>query len=297
MMKKYNGIISGVYELLSSLSHIGETSGIDSYLNTQQIINNGAVEDVFVYSGNAIRGALRDAAATFLLTQGDAEKKVSNDLFQLLFSGGNISGEQKTDIGKFIKIREDIPMVSVFGGGIGSSILSGKICVSDGYPLCEEAINILPKEYEKECTLSWKKLTGERSYTRQDDSKNVLKNEFMSEQKEDKKKKGEASTQMRYTVETLNAGAKIWQMIQLNDLTEIELGCLVSAIYEMSKLPYLGGKKNIGMGRYKLNYKYQSKDFISLEKDGNIILSELTESALSTYKEHIKTIDIESVVL
>lgn len=296
-MKKYSGVISGVYELLSSLSHIGETSGIDSYLNTQQIINNGIVEDVFVYSGNAVRGALRDAAATFLLTQGDTEKKVNNDLFQLLFSGGNISGEQKTDIGKFMKIREDIPMVSVFGGGIGSSILSGKICVSDGYPLCKETINIIPEEYEEKCTLSWKKLTGERSYTRQDDSKNILKNEFMSEQKEEKKKKGEASTQMRYTVEILNTGSKIWQMIQLNDLTEIELGCLVSAIYKMSELPYLGGKKNIGMGRYKLDYKYQGKDFISVEKDGNIILSGLAENTLSAYKEHIKIIDIESVDL
>ncbi len=297
-MNKYSGIISGVYELLSGLSHIGETSGIDSYLNTQQIIKDGTVEEIFVYSGNAVRGALRDAAATFLLTDGDTEKKVNNDLFQLLFSGGNISGEQKTDIGKFIKIREDIPMVSVFGGGIGSSILSGKICVSDGYPICEETINILPKEYEEECTLSWKKLTGERSYTRQDDSKNVLKNKFMSIQKEEEKKeKGEASIQMRYTVETLSAGARIWQMIQINDLTSIELGCLVSAIYEMSKLPYLGGKKNIGMGRYLLNYKYQDEDFVTVEKDGNIILSRLSESVLSAYKEHIKTIDIESVVL
>lgn len=295
-MKKYNGKISGVYELLSSLSHIGETSGIDSYLNTQQIINNGTVEEVFVYSGNAVRGALRDAAATFLLSAEETEKKINNDLFQLLFSGGNISGEQKTYIGKFIKIREDIPMVSVFGGGIGSAILSGKICVSDGYPICKETQYIIPEEYSRECTLSWKNLTGERSYTRQDDSKNILKNNYINGQREEKKK-GEASTQMRYTVETLNAGAKIWQMIQLNELTEIEMGCLVSAIYEMSKMPYLGGKKNIGMGRYQLCYKYEDEDFISTDKEGKIILSKLAEDTLNLYKDHIKTIDIESVQL
>lgn len=291
--------IEGIYTLLSSLSHIGKSIGVDSYLNTQSIVKNGHVEEVFVYSGNALRGALRDKAAQYMLNFNEEKKKVKNDIFYLLFSGGTISGEQKTNIAKAVELREKIPMLSIFGGGIGSAILSGKIDVSDGYPLCEECKHLIPKKYTEKCNLSWKVLTGERSYTRMDDSKEIKLNKYMKNPPEEKKEKkqGEASTQMRYTVETLNAGAELYQNIYLENLTEIELGCLVSAFIELFQMPFLGGKKNVGMGKFEVNYELEKELFLSLDKNGFISLGNFAKECLEKYDEHLSKLDVKSLEL
>ena len=56
-----NGKIETVFTLLSPLSHIGESIGPNSYLATQDMLDaNGNPIEVFVYSGNALRGMWRD---------------------------------------------------------------------------------------------------------------------------------------------------------------------------------------------------------------------------------------------
>lgn len=283
--------ITAIYKLVSPLSHIGSSEGIDSYLNTQYMVVNGKVEEVFVYSGNAIRGALRDAGAEYFLK----DKAVNNNLFYLLFSGGSISGDQKTDIGKSREIRNKIPLISIFGGGIGTMILAGKLKVSDGYPICKETENFIPVTN----TLSWRQLTSERSFTRFDDSKNFDKQKFMQEPPLEAKikKQGEASTQMRYTCEVLNSGSEIYATIDTVNLTEIEMGCLISAMKQLCEYPYLGGKSNIGMGKFSVIYDLDGYGLMKLDNNGNLTMTDTATKYLEKYDSYIADIDVTKLEL
>lgn len=280
LVKKINGYLEGIITLKSPLSHIGESHGPDSYLATQDIIGpNGYPVEVFTFSGNALRGMFRDAGAKYMLDKlaGDLTRlQVPLDIFYLLFSGGSIGGDQKVDIDKARKIRQNIPVLSVFGGGIGNQILSGKLCCNDAYPLCVECEHIIPQKYLKNMNLlSWRQMTAERSYTRTDDAKDENKREYLKltneerlalevgeqvslfedESKKEEKKKDNPQ-QMRYTIEVLQPGSRLWHRIDVKDMTEIEFGALISCIYEWSKHPYIGGQSRIGMGKVEVEYHW-----------------------------------------
>lgn len=90
--------LDGRITLLSSLSHIGESTGPDSWLSQDYIIGpDGQPTECFLYSGNSFRGILRDIAAKYLLDKlgGIA---VPLEVFHLLFSGGSLGGAQSVDI-------------------------------------------------------------------------------------------------------------------------------------------------------------------------------------------------------
>lgn len=172
-----NGRLEAVYTLLSPLSHIGSSHGPDSFLATQEILDaNGNVTEVFVYSGNALRGMWRDAGAKYFLDKlgSGAVVQVPLELFYMLFSGGAIGGAQTVDIDQARRIREMVPHLSVFGGGVGNMILPGKICVGEGLPVCRELARIIPAACPGNRVLSWRQMTTEVSYTRKDDAKDDL---------------------------------------------------------------------------------------------------------------------------
>lgn len=80
------------YKMLAPVSHIGETASTGSYFQTV-LTADGRVP---VITGNSVRGQLRDSMAAHLLdTMGAGNLlgvKVSKDVFNILFSGGNING-------------------------------------------------------------------------------------------------------------------------------------------------------------------------------------------------------------
>lgn len=269
-----SGRIETVYTLLSPLSHIGSSIGPDSYLSTMTVIGpDGEPTEAFVYSGNAIRGMLRDAGARYMMDHlGDAGTiiQIPLEVFYLLFSGGSIGGESKVDIDQARRIRDMVPHLSVFGGGVGNQILPGKIHVGEGLPVCEEFRHILPSDLISGVMRSWRIMTTERSFTRTDDAKNELLTPYIRdagipglavseprqsslaqfEKPEDKPKK-DRPQQMRYTIELLTTGTRLWSVIDYFDMTEVELGALVAAIDLWGKRPVLGGQARVGMGRVK----------------------------------------------
>lgn len=270
-----SGRIETVYTLLSPLSHIGSSIGPDSYLNTMTVIGpDGAPVEAFIYSGNAIRGMLRDAGARYMMDHlGDADTTVQIPLevFYLLFSGGSIGGESKVDIDQARRIRGAVPHLSVFGGGVGNMILPGKINVGEALPVSREFAHILPADLVSEDLLSWRVMTTERSFTRTDDAKNELLTPYLQdtgtpglavaqpqqtslaefEEPEKNQEKKDRPQQMRYTLELLAAGTRLWSIIDYFDMTDVELGALVAAINEWGKRPVLGGQARVGMGRVK----------------------------------------------
>ena len=294
--EKINGLktirIDGKITLLSALSHIGESLGIDSYLSSDIIIGpDGKPVECFLYSGNSFRGILRDMAAKYLLDKLGGVA-VPLETFHLLFSGGSIGGAQSLDIDQARLYRKMLPAFSIFGGGVGNQIMEGKLKIGSMYPLVAECQRVLPEKFRDENAPSWKKWTYEKSYTRRDDSKQENLRKYIFEEQEEKiylpggqqnrqqalledgspvdekdpaqarkeqlqqKKKDGPATQMRYTVELMAAGAVFYQRIYLQDMTDLELGAFVSALHEFQKAPFLGGKSGTGHGLCEIEYEW-----------------------------------------
>ena len=304
---RLNGYLDGIYTLLAPLSHIGESHGPDSYLATQDIIGpNGLPVEVFVYSGNAIRGMFRDCGSKYFLDNlgSGAILQIPLQMFYFLFSGGSIGGDQSIDIDQARRIRERLPIASIFGGGVGNQILPGKLCANDAWPICRECAHFIPKEYLHDELISWRQMTTERSYTRTDDAKDENKRQYLFDEnlqaleggqiqmlpEEKSKKKDDAPVQMRYTIEVMQAGTRLYHRIDVRDMTEIEMGALVSAIVEWGKSPYIGGQARIGMGRAHLEYKWNpvegdSEQFIEISDIP--ILGNTAKEAKAKYDEYL----------
>lgn len=295
-MKHYR--IETIYTLLQPLSHIGESESTQSFLNTTTVVNNGVPEEVFVYTGNAIRGMLRDCGARYLLNK--LQIQVPLKAFHLLFSGGSIGGAQALDIDQAKMIRKALPLVSLFGGGVGNQILDGKLKQTFAYPICKETNNIIP-DYVEKSEYSWRHFTNIIEFSRKDDEKNVNMSEqfllsnddqLLLEGEKGKKQKDGPATQMRYGVEYLAAGTKLWHRWDII-CTELELGAFVSAIHEWQKQPYLGGMSGKGFGlvsaEMDLITETGRKPFAQIGQEF-IKLGPVAEEAKKTYDAHLQEI-------
>lgn len=294
--------IFGEFTTLSPLSHIGESISTITYLVEEPILQPGGnIEPVFSYNGNAWRGQLRDLAASYMLQKLGCT--VSLAAFHLLFSGGKIGGEQSIDLTQARAMRRAVPMISLFGGGVGNQIMPGKLRVGSSYPVCMEAMPVLRERYHADCLKSsYRQLTMEKSYTRMDDSKHPGLTQHLPdglmlllESSEKKAKKdGDVSTQMRMTSELLIPGVTLVHEIDLMDCSEIELGVLVSALSAFSASPYIGGQCNRGHG--KVAYRStlvnmatgESHDLTNIDGEGPAKLSKLATAAKAAYDAHLQ---------
>lgn len=271
--------LSGLFTLRSPLSHIGESISTTSYLVQEPVIQpDGSIVDVFCYSGNAWRGQLRDLAAEYMLDRlGDAA--VPLDVFHLLFSGGRIGGEMTVDVERARLWRRSIPLVALFGGGVGNQILAGKMRVSNAYPICQEAIPILSERHHAAAQQrTYRGMTFEKSFSRKDDGKDERLRPYIlqpaptnllemaggpGEVPPPKKVRGgvrqvheseAVADQMRMTCELLAAGAQLATEIDILDVSDVELGALVSALHRFSMSPHIGGQASRGHGHVTLDY-------------------------------------------
>ena len=255
--------IETIYTLIQPLSHIGESESTSSFLNTIRVVNNGKPEEVFAYSGNAIRGSWRDCGAVYLLES--LGIKAGKKMFGILFSGGNISGEQKNDIDQAREIRETIPLISILGAGIGNQILSGKITQGFALPVCRETVGILPDEITEKyqgTDTSWKQMTGTIQFSRKDDEKdqNLKKYKADEQQNED-----ESPTQMRYEVEYFCPGTRLYHVANLDTTSKIEEGAFVSCIAQWSKNSVLGGMSGKGFGLVDAVIKKDGEPYLTIQ--------------------------------
>lgn len=233
------------YTMLAPVSHIGETASTGSYFQTV-LTSSGRVP---VITGNSIRGQLRDSMAAHLLdTIGKNSllgAKVSKDVFNILFSGGNINGAMKDDMEKAKKVREHFPMISLLGGGLGDMIMAGRLISTFAYPVCQETESITGIESD----LSWHSLIDEIEFTRMDDAKDDRTAAYLLDATEDKTAK--ASTQMRFSVQYMAAGAEFVQdFIFLDGTTDLELGAFYAGLVKWFNVPRLGGMSAKGFGLF-----------------------------------------------
>jgi CRISPR type IV-associated protein Csf2 len=313
MHNRKNYRLNGVFMLQSPLSHIGESVGVDSYLSTDVIIGeDGQPTECFVYSGNAFRGLLRDCAAAYMLER-MGNMRIPLDAFYLLFSGGSLGGTQSVDIDQARMYRRVIPMLSVWGGGVGNQILPGKLRMGSLYPICKETTRIIPEKFQLQNAPSWKRMSFEKSFTRMDDGKNDNRRAYLIEGTNEhpkelqtsldfggednegettgkKKNPNAPAQQMRYSVEMMAAGTALYQRIDLSAVTEVELGAFVSALAKFSVTPYIGGKSGTGHGLVDVEYHWSNdgKDepFLSLSQD-DLYLSDVANEAKKAYDAQV----------
>jgi CRISPR type IV-associated protein Csf2 len=311
-MQKRDITIEGIITLLAPLSHIGETRGTDSLLVRSVVLDErGQRRETFMYNGNAFRGMLRDHGALYLFEKLN-NPKMSLDTLYFFTAGGTIVGEQSVDLARAEAIRKAFPLASIFGGGAKSQVLEGKICVGFGIPLVRECQRILPERFRDPESPPWRLWTEERYFTRMDDAKRETFKQFLaeapavnageepkqltgrqelldesgSEVKEAPRKPKEHAQQMRAMVECLAAGARLYQRIDLYDVTELELGAFVSCLDHFSRKPYIGGKSGVGFGLCKIDYDYwengELKHFMSINEN-NVRMCALAEAAEKKY--------------
>ncbi len=250
-MKTY--VIEVTATALSSICHnAGEVNGNIMQLRRERFVSDGVPIDVPVISGNALRGKLRDVAASELLTGETGEKiKVDADTFNLLFSGGSLEsvGNSALNINTVRKLRQDIPLLSLFGCSIGNIILPGKLDIGKMIPICKETKNFIPSRFFKgdEATI-WNYCQVEM-YTRKDDVKDENKREFICESELEQAK----GMQMIYHIETIAAGTRFYWRICLRDTTDTETGVFLNLLNSWGQQSaQVGGNARVGHGIMKI---------------------------------------------
>lgn len=287
--------LRGFFTTLSPLSHIGESVSTTSYLVQDPVVQpDGAVAEVFSYSGNAWRGQLRDLMARRVARA--IGRPLPADSFHLLFSGGRLDGaEKKVDLAAARGIRAAVPMLALLGGGIGSEILQGRLRVFNSYPVCREAIPVLPSGLRDRAERTrYGGLVFEKEFSRKDDARGVGHREFLAEDEapKDKKAKG-VPDQMRMTSELLAAGTDLYTEIHGAWVSRVELGCLVAALHDFGASPCIGGQGNKGHGLVDLRYDLQADatrddGFVAVTRDG-ARLSGLAAEVMGEYLAHLDT--------
>lgn len=262
------------YKLTAPVSHIGETASTGSYFQTIKT-DKGRLP---IITANSVRGTLRDNGAVYLLSK--LGVKVDKEIFNVLFSGGNLNGTMKNGIEKAKKVREHFPFVSLFGGGLGDMIMAGKIYVGNLYPITSETFEMLGEDFTE---VSYKNLIDEIEFTRTDDGKDDLLAEYMTDPEEEKKAK--ASTQMRFSVQYMAKGTEFVQDIHFaENVTDLEYGAFYSAVTQWFKLPRLGGMASKGFGFFDADIE----NGLIIAKNGEITVSPSAQEYIDKYNEFIE---------
>jgi len=142
-----------VFDLLSPLSHIGETLGgsnITVLKQAKRIAIDGRERSHFVFSSNAFRNAIFRRKG-FGFTLDGLGVQVDPTTHHTLFAGGRIDSGTVANIELEDQFRRWLPGLSVLGtakpkdmgGEKGSQMISGRLSVGDAVLVCYETINYI----------------------------------------------------------------------------------------------------------------------------------------------------------
>lgn len=279
-------IFEGVMTAQTSISHIGETFGINARLRREKVVQpDGSVEDVPIISGNALRGILRDRGMLHMLRHlgyGVNEETgevngLSLAAFYFLFSGGVLTksgGNAGLDVDEARRWRNLIPLVALFGGAMGNQIMPGKLKCGKAIPICRETAHLIPERFVAGELQSIWEMCQEEAYTRRDDEKNENLRMLIAPEvrglleasaaakrmklgtEDDQAGETGKSQQMRYYVETLAAGVQLFWDMTLDDVTPLELDALCVTLAEFGRYPYIGGKSGVGHGKVAIHFDH-----------------------------------------
>jgi hypothetical protein len=300
-MKTY--IMEGVATALSSICHNGgERNGISSLLRREKFIQpDGDYENIPLVSGNSIRGVLRDVGMYYMLQRlgyGIEEKDGSViglplPAFDFLFSGGALTstGTAQIDVSYIRKLKETIPLVGLFGGAVGNTIIPGKLKVGKMIPIAEETLHIIPEKFRiPEAKSVWDYCQLEM-YVRKDDEKNdklrgFIEGETRKLLDDPDKRAGVRKSgpqQMMYYTETIAAGTKFFWKIALEDVTDVEFEAFLTTLLYWSKFATVGGKSATGLGEIAI----KMDKWIEIDSRAHIDGHEIDMPIGKKYEKHL----------
>lgn len=275
--------------LRTPLQHGADTNlGTTRLFRSQKMVGTGGeVHRVPVYSGNAVRGMMRDIAGFQLLEA--LGISVPPHVFDFLTSGGSLTQKGTTvDLGLARRLRERIPMIGLFGGGVGNQIIEGKTIFLQGTPICQETTHLLPR-YCREAPsakLCIRDLRQIEYATRRDDKKKESSQKHI-EGPIPERAEGEVATQMKFETETLAPGTCLRFGFICEGVTDSEWRTLCMALIGFLKRPFLGGRAAAGYGEVAIPDLYRAQRRIEFGQDVDLI----KEEPLATISSEVNTED------
>lgn len=230
------------FRLASPLVHGGfsvRSTGNSTLMRRMPLWHEGAVVEVPVLSGNALRGRLRrllmrDWLTGTLWPSPDNRPPEWDWIYAILANGGMLDGHDATvNIERVREVRSGLPPLSVLGSAMRKWFLPGKMQVGIVWPVCDVTVAaglVQPGAYVP----SLADIGGEYSHVRMTDRD--WTNTADTGQKP-----------MPHSFEGIMTGVSLQSEILFSpDATELERAAVV---YGIGKLEYLGGKSGSGMGR------------------------------------------------
>jgi len=237
---------------LSHLTHGADMKAGNATLfrRIQVLSTTDNVLSLPIYSGNAIRGQIRDLLADHYLETLGFTPNRSNPpcalwFFHALYAGGALeeNAKQAKLIGQklgskgtekavgFTEFRNNIPPLSLLGSALGNRIISGKIKVCDFRPCCKEWSN---GDISVNTLFDWIYLTRREDHEAHEDGKN---------------------SSMITNTECLKAGTRLLGGVDTDKLTQIEVSCLKKGLYLLNENGYIGADNRRGMGQVSFSFK------------------------------------------
>jgi len=248
--------IEGFVTALSSIAHGGETAGTMRLLRREKIVGpDGAVVELPVVSGNAIRGILRDYSADRLWHQ-LGKPQLSRPEFQALWSGGALAKAGASNVistHQLRDLRQLIPHLALLGAAGGGSMLEGRLMVGKAMPVCAETAHIMPDGANTPDTSIWDMVQIEE-FTRSDDTKRGWADRQLARDDTEAGADDGQPQQMRYGIETIAAGTRLHWWIQLVGVSQLEAQCFADAMRDWSRDgAHVGGRSATGHGRLRID--------------------------------------------
>lgn len=222
----------------------GKAGNATLFRRMQVLVDGGSISLPY-YSGNAIRGQMRDLLADHFISSlglrvDRSSPVVSMWFFYALYSGGAL--EENSDATKALRkqlgdagatravgireFREFVPMLSLLGTALGNRVLPGKCQIADLRPICKEWGTGDRPVAE---LMTWEFLT------RREDHEDHLVHHGMI-----------ANT------EIMRAGSVLEGGIDYDDATtEIERGALARGVLLLAERGMLGAENRRGLGKVR----------------------------------------------
>lgn len=218
----------------------GKAGNATLFRRIDVMATNGAHLVLPYYSGNAVRGQMRDLLADHLVFSLGLEKgRLALWFFYALYSGGaleensasklvkNLGNNGATRADGIRYFRNILPALSLLGCALGNRVLPGRIQVGDLRPKCREWGT---GEKPIADLLSWEFLTRREDLEDHDDNHSMI-----------------AST------EVLVVGTELEGGIDMGMMTDLERAAFGCGINLLAKRGFIGAENRRGLGRVKFS--------------------------------------------
>lgn len=320
-LRTVRDLISVRYDMvitaLSPLVHSSGNLGNDSLFMTERVVDpddpQALPEDVPYLTGNTLRHALREALTWYTLRELDMDiGSLPVAALHFLLSGGSLGKQAASlDVKQYRWLRDIFPYVGLFGGGLSTHLMEGKLKVGHGMLMCKQnawRIGLLcPPLGSMAAACHHAEEYRERHQgTRHDARRAPVAEHAMSSEDvaewaktrmqsaTENKDQGSDSTQMIYGYESLIAGSSLYWWVGGAHLTPLEHSALIVALLALQMRRRIGAKSGTGHGEIRIQAVAASgeidplADGLKQAEDGQRLSDIAREVWGAPYAEHLK---------